>query len=267
MEACKDVREVLGDVLRRRAESADTGRVERHLTECPACRLEAETEKALAERLHGVAIPPAPPSLSSALDRILRPVPATIAVARVPWFRPRLTLAAAAGVLLAFGIAFFLSLPGAPVPAALASAAETYQGYLDGRIAPASLPANMVEAFEQKLAGNVNPGVRPMEAAGFSCAGACTCACGCGCGGTSRMILYRRAESAVGLVAIPSKDVPLDPATRRKSGNLEYHAFRTAGKTILACPCGPDLHVWVSSLPEKELVQIALAARGTAKKP
>lgn len=271
MEACQDIQGILGDVLRGRADAAAAARVERHLADCPACRLEAGSERALSERLRGIAVPPAPSSLAAALDRIARPAaePAAAprpAATRLSWLRPRLSLAAA-GLLLAAGLAFFLSLPGAPVPAALAAAAEAYQEYLDGKIVAAPAPPDVLEAFERKLAGSPKPGVRPMEKAGFSCAGTCTCACGCGCGETSRMVFYRRAGDSVGLVSIPAKDVLLDSSTQRRAGELGYHAFRTGGKTVLACECGPDLHVWVSTLPEPDLLAIVRKTRGADRAP
>lgn len=258
---CAAAREAIPDLVSGELPEEARREVERHLGSCPGCRLAEEAEKATRGRLRGLSIPPPPVSLARALDTLPAPAlagpdaatkrfPRRVAILR------RVPVAAAAALLLAAGLLLF-GPPGPVVPVALAAAADTYQEYMDGKIR-LTAPADSAAALEKILGTEASAGGIPaLEAEGFRVQGACPC----GTRGRASvpMILYRREETLVGLVAVPARDVALDPGARRDAAGLEYYAFRARGKTILACPSGPLLHLWVSTLPEAGLVRAALS--------
>lgn len=214
-----------------------------HVAGCAGCAREEEELRRLRNSVRALPIPPAPPELRVKILRQCRP-------ARGPYLR--LTLATAASILLAF---LLLPLPSeAGMPELVLRSSSFYDDLLDGKVkwAEQSSPADLRTYFRDRLGLTV--AVPKLE--GTEIAGGCPCHLD---SRSSPWIVYRRGQTLLSLLVFdgPSPDLP--EAAKRKQGSIEYFTFRCDENTVITCCRENTTHLWISRLPESEMVSLILA--------
>lgn len=239
MDRCQDVRAALDSWIDGAAEAPP------HVESCRECLREAEARRALRARLRRLRLP-AVPGLDARVRLVLR---RDSVLAR--WL-PMTTPYAAAAALVA---ALFLFRPSSsePLPDLVARAAEFHDGVCDGRIKAEELndPEAVRRYFREQLRLDVEV---PKPDASLS-------GCCCAPGNDTRMpcIVYRVRGMPMSLLVFEGPLPPMPPSARRLHGGQEYFVFRRGRCTVLVCRSGPVCHLWVAALPEKELLEAALA--------
>jgi hypothetical protein len=198
--------------------------------------LEAADDRAVAAHLEGCA-----DCRTEARDRRrLRhalstlPLPAAASLPAGPARRRRLPAAAVAAATLIAAL-LFLAVPPA-VPELLAAGSRLHDRVLAGAWRPADL------------------GLRPARPGEGD-----ACCCAPAPGIASPFVVYRRGDVAVSLVATEGDPGTLPEDARRIREGRIYHAFRVGLNTVLVIRDGPLTHLWVSRLPEEELLSALLS--------
>ena len=231
-------------------ESDESLRVRDHLSGCSGCRIALRSHTELSRRIAQSPAPPVPPELEDRIRRALQS-------ADVPRRRRAWIPAAAAAVLLVSLALFLRPTPArAEIPAFVVATSAVHDAFLSGaaRIDAQDSPDKLREYFERLLKAEV---VAPAIDEG-ACVGGCPCSIQ---ENKAPWILYRRGGTPISLILVDDAPAALPEDSKRSLAGRAYHAFRVGGNTIVVCRTGGGAHVWISRLPEEELVACALETR------
>jgi len=225
-------------------------RVREHLSGCSACRIGLRSNTQLSRRIAQSPAPPVPPELEGRIRRAL-------AEADLPRRRRVWIPAAAAAAVLAVAALLMRPTPArADIPPFVAATSAVHDAFLAGaaRVNPEVSPERLREYFERLLNAEVSA---PAIDEG-ACVGGCPCSIQ---ENQAPWILYRRGGTPISLILVDDAPAALPESSRRSLAGRPYHAFRVGGNTVVVCRTGGGAHVWISRLPEAELVACALETR------
>ncbi|MFQ5422572.1 MAG: anti-sigma factor family protein [Phycisphaerae bacterium] len=257
---CPEVREYLFAFLDSELDAALSIELQRHLERCAACAREVEIERAIRRRLAKriEAAFPARPFDDAALCRTL-----VAGVSRRRWrLAPALRRRAAALTSVAALVVISLA---AWLPSRMAETRPGAGQFTDWVIAdfehfvregqPLQLASSDPKAVSGWLLENtgIHMDMPPADSPGHRLIGARQCSIG---GKPAAFAMFRLGGVPASVVATAASGIDVSRMTRVEHAGRAHWVGRCRGHTVVACRGGGSLVAAVSTLPERELLNL-----------